>query len=101
MAGGYEHFERLGIGNSTQVEFSGLEFEHNVEYFINMRLRNELGYENVISSAGFLVDLTPPLPGLIAAGNSSAVSVFPGGCLTADVPLPGCVDPVVPRALDM
>lgn len=100
-ADGYVHYERLGVGNSTQLVFSGLRFEHNTVYYINMRLSNSLGYENVITSGGFLVDLTPPLPGLIVAANSSRVSVFPGGCLTADVALPGCVDGIMSRAMDM
>lgn len=97
----YFHYEKLGVGNSTIVTFSNLSLEHDTVYFINMRLRNRLGYESVVSSDGFLVDLTPPLPGVIAAVNSSVTSIFPGGCSSADVPILGCLDPVTSRAGDM
>lgn len=104
-AEGYTHHERLGVGNSTQMELSGLRFEHNVEYYINLRLRNALGYESVISSSGFLVDLTPPLPGLVGAASSvSRVNVLvPGGCdVVPEVPVPpGCLEPVLSRTIDL
>lgn len=98
---GYTHYEKLGVGNSALVAFSGLDLEHNTLYFINMRLRNGLGYENIVTSSGFLVDLTPPLPGVIGAGNGgSLVNTFPGGCVTADVLIPGCVNGFLSRAID-
>ena len=100
-AEGYGHYEKLGVGYSAIVTYSGLNFEHDTVYYINMRLRNGLGYDNLIVSSGFLVDLTPPLPGVIGARNSgSADSTFPGGCVTADVPIPGCVGGVTSRAID-
>jgi hypothetical protein len=100
-ANGYTHYEKLGVGNSTVVRFSGLMFEHDTVYYINMRLRNGLAYENVVTSSGFLVDLTPPLPGLVGDGNSGRqVSTFPGGCTAANVPIPGCVDGFASRAID-
>ena len=97
----YNHYERLGVGNSTIVEFSGLSLEHDTMYYFNLRLRNGLGYENIVSSGQFLVDLTPPLPGLIRPSNTSLESVFPDGCTMADVPIQGCIDGVVPRVADM
>lgn len=100
-AEGYMHYEKLGVGNSTAMTFSGLDFEHDTLYYINLRLINGLGYENVVTSSGFLVDLTPPLPGVIGGGNSvSLVNTFPGGCVTADVPILGCVGGVSSRAID-
>ena len=100
-AEGYTHYEKLGVGNSALLEVSDLPLEHDTMYYINMKLTNGLGYENVVSSTGFLVDLTPPLPGLIGRSSGTAISVFPAGCETADVAIPGCVGGVSPRAIDM
>lgn len=90
----YRHFEKLGVGNSTILTLQNLALEHNTVYYINMRLRNRLGYTSTLSSAGILVDLTPPLPGVIGAANVSADTVFPGGCSAASVTIPGCVNAI-------
>ena len=42
-----------------------LDLEHGQVFFVNLRLRNELGYTNVVSSSSVLVDLTPPTPGRV------------------------------------
>lgn len=86
----YTHYEKLGIGNSTTVEFSGLTFTHNRVYYINMRLRNKLGYTNTVSSTGFLVDFSPPTPGRIR--NAASDSVRSDGC-SASVIVAECIDP--------
>ena len=67
----FSHYERLGMGNSTVSEFSGLSLEHNTLYYINMRLVNGLHYTSVASSTPFLVDLTPPTPGHIRSAQSN------------------------------
>ena len=85
----YYHYEKLGAGNSTVVTLSGLSLEHNRVYYINMRLRNRLGHTNVISSSGFLVDFTPPMPGKIRNGESDAT--FADGCEASTV-TPGCIE---------
>ena len=88
-AGGYYHYEKLGVGNSTEFEFSDLSFEHNTRYYVNVRIRNRLGVENVVASTGFLVDLTPPTPGMIRnAANDTTLSE---GC-GVGVVIPGCID---------
>ena len=87
----YRHYEKLGVGNSTVVEFERLNFMHNRVYYINMRLRNRLGYTNVVSSSGFLVDLTPPTPGKIR--NSASDSLQRDGCSASrDLPNLECID---------
>lgn len=89
VSGTYHHYEKLGVGNSTLVEFSGLSFAHNRIYYINMRLRSRLGVENTVSSPGFLVDLTPPNPGKIR--NASMDMMVVSGCSVSPV-VPGCID---------
>ena len=89
VAGTYSHYEKLGVGNSTMVEFSGLDFNHNRVYYVNMRLRSRLRVENVVSSQGFLVDLTPPNPGRIR--NASRDETVVGGCTVGPV-VAGCID---------
>lgn len=103
-ARGYEHYERLGAGNSTQLLLTGLSLNHGVMYYINLRLQNRLGYQSVVSSPGFLVDLTPPEPILIGPSSSITMmtqDVYPQGCQDVDMSLPGCIDSVHPRTLDM
>ena len=85
----YSHYEKLGVGNSTLVEFSGLSFDHNRVYYINMRLKSRLLVENFASSQGFLVDLTPPTPGRIR--NASMDEMVVGGCTVGPV-IAGCID---------
>ncbi len=85
----YSHYEKLGVGNSTEVDHAGLSFEHNKLYYINMRLTNSLGYTSIVSSSSFVVDLVPPLPGKIRNALSDTLEM--GGC-TASVVRPGCID---------
>ena len=85
----YRHYEKLGVGNSTVVEFDRLNFMHNRVYYINMCLRNRLGYTNVVSSSGFLVDLTPPTPGKIR--NAVSDSLQADGC-SASAIIQECID---------
>lgn len=85
----YYHYEKLGAGNSTVVTYSGLNFEHNQIYYVNMRLRNRLSHTNTVSSSGFLVDFTPPMPGKIR--NSENDSTFADGCEASAV-IPGCIE---------
>ena len=74
----YSHYEKLGVGNSTVIEFSNLSFIHNTFYYINMRLRSRLGYTNTVNSFAFLVDLTTPTPGRIRNAVSDLLQV--DGC---------------------
>lgn len=85
----YYHYEKLGAGNSTVVTYSRLTFEHNQVYYINMRLRNRLGHSNIVSSSGFLIDFTPPMPGKIRNGEND--STFADGCEASTV-TPGCIE---------
>ena len=85
----YNHYEKLGVGNSTVVQFTGLNFEHNRVYYINMRLRNKLGYTNVVSSTGFITDFVPPQPGKIR--NAMSDILVSEGC-SVSFNIPGCID---------
>lgn len=72
------HYERLGVGNSTLHTFTGLNLRHRQRFYVNMRLRNKLGYENYVSSPAVVVDLTPPTPGRIR--NAIRDELLPDGC---------------------
>ena len=85
----YSYYEKLGVGNSTTIEFSSLVFEHNTVYYVNMRLTNLLGYTNLASSSGFVVDLTPPNPGKVRDVVSD--DTIAEGC-SASVLIPGCLE---------
>ena len=85
----YSHYERLGIGNSTIVEYSGLNFDHNRLYYFNMRLKNSLGYTYVASSSAFLIDFSPPSPKKLNFPQSDLV--FADGC-NVSVNIPECLE---------
>lgn len=61
----FNYYEKLGVGNSSIFTFTNLTLEHRRNFTVNLRLKNILGYKNIISSTSILVDLTPPLPGFI------------------------------------
>ena len=67
----FVHHEALGKGHATMYTLSGLDLKHRQSFFVNLRLRNELGYTNVVSSTSVLVDLTPPTPGRVRNVNET------------------------------
>ena len=85
----YFHYDKLRVGNSTVVTYTGLTFDHDRVYYINMRLRNRLGLVNVVNSSGFLVDFTPPMPGKIR--NRQNDTYIADGCEASPI-IPGCID---------
>ena len=86
----FYHYEKLGIGNSTNHIFTDLSLESGQIYYINVRLQNRLGYENIVSSPGIAVDFTPPEPGVIA--NAFSDSVVADEC-TASI-VQQCIGPI-------
>ena len=62
-SGLYEHYERLGIGNSKQFVYEDLQLLHNKSYYFNLRLVNVLGYDSIITTQGVIVDTTTPETG--------------------------------------
>ena len=62
----FEHYEKLGVGNSTLFDLTGLDLKHGQRFYVNLRLRNKLGYTSYTSSDVVVVDLTPPTPGRIS-----------------------------------
>ncbi|XP_077868182.1 uncharacterized protein LOC102808676, partial [Saccoglossus kowalevskii] len=65
-SGMFYNFERLGIGHAVEFLHNDLSLRHNGLYVFNLHLNNTLGYSNVISSEGILVDFTTPEPGPIS-----------------------------------
>ncbi|KAK3612527.1 hypothetical protein CHS0354_024500 [Potamilus streckersoni] len=64
LSGLFCHYERLGIGHAMEFCYEDLMLEHNGYYYFNLEVINELGYKNIISTNGVLVDFTPPDPGI-------------------------------------
>lgn len=60
--GHYTHYEKLGVGSNRGFEFNNLKLQHNKLYFLNVKVRNSLGFQNILSSKPIIVDFTPPDP---------------------------------------
>ncbi len=67
----FVHYEALGKGHVTMYTLPGLEFQQGQIFFINLKLRNKLGYTNIVSSTSVLVDMTPPTPGRLRNTNET------------------------------
>lgn len=63
----FHHFERLGNGFTTWLEYDNLNLDHGEVYIINARITNELKYTSYIASPGTMADFTPPEPGPVGA----------------------------------
>ena len=64
QSGLFCHFERLSSGHTVEINNYNLYMRHNRLHFVNIDLKNVLGYRRVISSAGILTDFTCPEPGM-------------------------------------
>lgn len=62
-SGLFEHYERLGVGKTRQFVYEDMRLGHNKLLYFNFMMVNVLGYTNIISSKGVLIDLTTPLTG--------------------------------------
>ncbi|GFR58918.1 protein jagged-2 [Elysia marginata] len=70
----FRHYERLGTGLANEFNFP-LTLTHNTVYYMVLHLVNVLGMENILSTEGALVDLTPPEPGpMIALSDSLSIT---------------------------
>ena len=90
MSSSFYHYEKLGIGNSTNHVFTNLSLESGQNYYINVRLQNGLGYDDVVSSHAIVVDFTPPEPGVIT--NAVSDTVIVDGCSASIVQQ--CIEPI-------
>ena len=86
----FYHYEKLGVGNSTNHVFTNLSLAGGNTYYINLRLQNGLGYSSIVTSSGIVVDFTPPDPGPIANPDSDTMRAE--GC-TASI-AQQCVEPI-------
>ncbi|ESO82597.1 hypothetical protein LOTGIDRAFT_236952 [Lottia gigantea] len=62
-SGKYLHMERLGVGLAYEFAYSDKQLQHNKLYYFNFDLKNHLGFRNIISTKGILIDTTTPTPG--------------------------------------
>ncbi|KAK3788402.1 hypothetical protein RRG08_044436, partial [Elysia crispata] len=70
LDGLYRHYERLGTGLANEFNFP-LTLTHNTVYYMVLHLTNVLGFQNILSTEGALVDLTPPEPGPMVASSDT------------------------------
>ena len=90
VSSSFYHYEKLGIGNSTNHVFTNLSLESGWNYYINVRLQNRLGYDDIVSSRAIVVDFTPPEPGVIA--NAVSDTIIADGCSASIVQQ--CIGPI-------
>ena len=60
ISGAFEHYERLGVGHTTDLRYTNIKLRHGAVYFINVNITNMLGYEKFLHSTGTIVDYTTP-----------------------------------------
>jgi len=89
----FYHYEKLGVGNSTNHIFNNLSLVSGSTYYINLRLQNGLGYSNIVTSPGIVVDFTPPDPGPIANADNTIIA---DGC-TASI-VQQCIEPITDQS---
>ena len=81
-------YERLGLKYTALLRQQNLPLRHGTVYFMNADVENVLGYRAVLSSAGTMVDFTPPHPGPL--GDVVSDVLVAGGCEVSI--LQRCVD---------
>ena len=90
VSASFYHYEKLGVGNSTDHVFTNLSLVSGNTYYINLRLQNGLGYSSIVTSPGIVVDFTPPDPGPIA--NADSNYIIANGCAASIVQQ--CIEPI-------
>ena len=63
VSGSFHNFERIGVGYTAWYEHTNMTLTHGEIYYFNAEVTNVLGYSQLMSSKGTLLDFTPPLPG--------------------------------------
>ena len=63
VSGSFHNFERIGVGYTAWFKHTNMTLNHGETYYFNAELTNELGYTQLMSSKGTLVDFSPPFPG--------------------------------------
>jgi len=90
VSASFYHYEKLGVGNSTNHVFTNLSLVSGNTYYINLRLQNGLGYSSIVTSPGIVVDFTPPDPGPIA--NADSNTTIANGCAASIIQQ--CIEPI-------
>ena len=67
ISGSYKNFDRLDVGFNSYIQYKGVLLTHGTVYYINAVLTNALQYTSVLSSAGTMVDFTPPKSGYLGS----------------------------------
>ncbi|KAK3083736.1 hypothetical protein FSP39_002337 [Pinctada imbricata] len=68
ISGTYKNYERLGIGQTSYIEYNHLNLTHGTNYYMNAEIGNVLGYKAYLTSYGTMVDFTPPKTGPLGEG---------------------------------
>ena len=81
ISGAFEHYERLGVGHTTDLQYTNINLRHAAVYFINVNITNMLGYETFLHSTGTIVDYTTPDTAYLGTNHTSELRK--DGCTAA------------------
>ena len=81
LSGTYSNYERLGSGYNAPIEYTHLNLQGGIIYFVNVEVQNILGYNTVLFGEGTMIDFTPPEPGLV--GNVTRDEFKADNCTAA------------------
>ena len=64
-----DHLGLTDVGLNTTWTLPVMRLEPGTRYYVTVRAWNEAGLQTTAASDGFLVDVTPPLPGVVFASG--------------------------------
>ena len=67
---GSDHLEKTDVGLNTTLTIPTTTMEQGTRYYISVRAWNEAGLQTTATSDGFLVDVTPPVTGVVFPSHS-------------------------------
>ena len=82
LSGTYSNYERLGSGYHTPIEYTNLQLQPGIMYFVNVHVRNILEYDAFLVGEGTMIDFTPQEPGPVGYASKD---VFKADNCTAAV----------------
>lgn len=63
VSGSFHNFERIGVGYTALFEHMNMTLNHGEIYYFNAEVKNRLGYTQLMTSKGTLIDFSPPFSG--------------------------------------
>jgi hypothetical protein len=65
IVAGSDRGQTIEAGLNTNWTFPTRHLEHGTRYYVTVRAWNEAGLQTTAVSDGFLIDVTPPVPGVV------------------------------------